>query len=268
MPTAPERTMPPVVKTQSPPQAEPAATLSSRFALELAEESSAAQNGEYPREPFYMDLRPFLPSTWDRDLEQLLAESSHRVKQVEGGAGSLGYKEAGGVDYAYLMRGALASQLPWTDYLHRELLPVLLGLQGFGGLQGDPRTKRSILPIAEEHGIIANLYNGDRKGIEWHRDGADVWLNILLPTRRFSESTGGCLQIHDGRAVKTYEFMTPGVGLVALTGDFPHVATPLTSLKASRSVLLFSYTNEERQPWREQAYDNHFYPTNVEAPAP
>lgn len=206
------------------------------------------------------DLTPFLPAGWDDDLEKFAATSLFAVQQDEGGPGSIGYKEAAGIEYRTGLKPEISSALPWTVYLHEQVIPVLLGLQGHGGLVGDPRARgEHLVPITSSHGLVVNVFTPGKKGIEWHRDGADVYLNVILSTRRWDADTGGRLLVHDGSAVHALSLDRPGVGLVVLTGDYPHTVEPLTSFDDHRTTLLFSYTNDERKGWREDAYNDHFY---------
>lgn len=207
-----------------------------------------------------VDLRPFLPETWREDLEKFATTNTFTVQQDEGGPGSIGYAEAGGIDYKTAMRPELIGEVPWLSYLHEQVIPTLLNLQGYGGLPDDPRAKGTLMPITTAHGISLNVYDPLKKGIEWHRDGADVFLNVILSTGVWVEGTGGRLMVHDGEKVNFVEFPEHGVAVMALTGDYPHCVEKIKDPEMFRLTVMFSYTNPERAGWREDAYNEHFYP--------
>ncbi len=59
----------------------------------------------------YVDLNPFLPDTWVQELERFAQTNLFQVKQSEGGPGSIGYQEAGGIDYQTAMMPEISAEL-------------------------------------------------------------------------------------------------------------------------------------------------------------
>jgi hypothetical protein len=213
----------------------------------------------HPTLPSTVDLTPFLPQGWAEDLEKFAATSLFPVQQDEGGPGSIGYGADAGIEYRTALKPEITEGIPWVAYLHEQVIPVLLGLQGYGGLAGDPRADGELTPIQGSHGLVVNVFTKGKKGIEWHRDGADVFLNVIVSTRVWDRATGGRLLVHDGREVQALALGAPGKGVVVLTGDYPHTVEPLAYDTAHRVTLLFSYTNPARAAWREDRYNDHFY---------
>lgn len=207
--------------------------------------------------PFHVDLRPFLPATWQEEVDKFAASSMFTVRQAGGGPGSIGVDAA--IDYETALRPELVAAMPWLTEVHEQVIPVLMNLSGLGGLAGDPRADGELTPITASHGIVVNVFTPGRQGIEWHRDGADVFLNVILSTDSWDRDTGGRLMVHDGQWVQFKNLAEPGVGVVVLTGDLPHSVEPLKDGSGPRTSLLFSYTNPERSGWREARYNEHFY---------
>ena len=218
------------------------------------------------RTPFTMDLRPFLPEDWKEQIETAVLDGARHI-QGERGSTSLGYDEDKvGLDFHTAVRHELYSRLPWLQGLYEDLVPMLLGTMGYGGRDNDPRLRGAtgISLIDGEHAVSANVLDPKSKkpGLEWHRDGADVKLALIMTLEDWNGETGGRLAVFlpDEEGNGSVHFKNYEAGHIAVleAADIPHAVEPLRADK-KRICLMFNYTDKERAGWREKGESDYIY---------
>lgn len=221
------------------------------------------------RAPFKIDVRPFMPEDWKEQIEAAV-KSTAQYFETERTLSTLGYDESyTGAALSSSVRTELYSKIPWVKGLYEDLVPVLLGLMGYGGKEGDPRLREEdpILAIDGEHAVSANLlYPGSKKkGLEWHRDGGDVKLALILTLEPWNEETGGRIATWLNGGVQYHDY-EPGFFWVLEASEIPHAVEELRGAK-ERICLMFNYTNPEQLNWRAEGETDSFYNTSGRAKA-
>lgn len=226
------------------------------------------------RAPFTMDLRPFLPEDWKEQIEGAVLRSARHI-EGERGSTSLGYDEGKvGLDFHTAVRSELYAELPWLQGLYEDLVPMLLGSMGYGGRDNDPRVKMrgqaGISLIDGEHAVSANILDPKSKkpGLEWHRDGADVKLALIMTLEDWDAETGGRLAVfwpdEEGNGTVHFKDYTAGHIRVVEAADIPHAVEEIRSDR-KRICLMLNYTDQERSGWREKGESDYIYGIKEEA---
>src|SRR5690606_4133225 len=116
-----------------------------------------------------------------------------------------------------------------------------------------------ILCVDGEHAVSANLLrpSSTKKGLEWHRDGADVRLALILTTEDWNEKTGGRLMAYINGEVQYCDYEA-GWMWVMEASEIPHAVEEIL-VDRERICLMFNYTNHEQKDWRPEGETDSFY---------